>query len=158
MHMELIPRIVSGTFKNSTTDVLKNWGSLGRYNHIPGLLAIFLLPYFTRVWIIQEVAASPLVRVYYGANASCSWDDLESVSKASSGWGLYSFGTDAFMGGVPEHLDSPHQFSRKSQARSAPALGGPPLRLGNACQGQNLRPSRTATFGRARNVRHCSEL
>jgi len=94
----LIPKVVNGTFKYSVLDPVKNYLSLGHYNNIPGLISIFLLPYFTRVWAIQEVAASPLVRVYYGDNESYSWDDLDPVVEDSSDWSHYSYGTRAFFG------------------------------------------------------------
>lgn len=56
--------------------------SVHTYNR-PPLLAIFELPYFTRIWVIQEVAVSSSVTVFCGHN-SISWDDLVAAEKWSN--------------------------------------------------------------------------
>jgi len=43
--------------------------------HLFHFLSIFELPYFTRVWVIQEVAVSRFAQVFCGQK-SLSWDDL----------------------------------------------------------------------------------
>jgi hypothetical protein len=41
-----------------------------------GLFGIFELPYFSRIWIIQEVAVSRSVEVFCSDSLYCTWDDL----------------------------------------------------------------------------------
>ncbi|KAE8447643.1 hypothetical protein EG329_010614 [Mollisiaceae sp. DMI_Dod_QoI] len=54
-------------------------------------LAIFELPYFTRVWVIQEVAVSPSLEVFCGHH-SISWDSLIDAADTS-----FAFGMDMFQ-------------------------------------------------------------
>jgi hypothetical protein len=49
-----------------------------------GLVCIFDLPYFKRIWIVQEVAASRRVEIFCG-NDSCSWDELVNSLHACHG-------------------------------------------------------------------------
>jgi hypothetical protein len=50
-------------------------------------LSIFDLSYFTRVWIIQEVAVSPVVDVVYGSEL-VSWDDLMTAIRSCVDFGI----------------------------------------------------------------------
>ncbi|KAI0451780.1 heterokaryon incompatibility protein-domain-containing protein [Xylaria acuta] len=43
--------------------------------YLENLRALLELPYFTRVWVVQEIAVSPSVRIISGRD-SISWDDL----------------------------------------------------------------------------------
>jgi hypothetical protein len=45
---------------------------------LPQFLSIFDHPYFSRVWIVQEVAVSPVTVVCCGAQ-SISWNDLVTI-------------------------------------------------------------------------------
>jgi hypothetical protein len=49
-------------------------------------LSIFELPYFTRIWVIQEVAVSSSVEVICGEN-SISWDDLDTAVNMAEQFG-----------------------------------------------------------------------
>lgn len=49
-----------------------------------GLLCIFDVPYFKRIWIVQEVAVSKCVDIFCGTD-SCSWDELVKSLDACQG-------------------------------------------------------------------------
>jgi Heterokaryon incompatibility protein (HET) len=63
--------------------------SVHTYNR-PGLLAIFEQPYFTRIWVIQEVAVSSSAEAFCGHH-SISWDGL-----AAAGERCNTAGTEPF--------------------------------------------------------------
>jgi len=63
--------------------------SVHTYNR-PDLLAIFEQPYFTRIWVIQEVAVSSLVEVFCGHH-SLSWDSLVAAGERCNTAGTEGF-------------------------------------------------------------------
>jgi hypothetical protein len=79
---------VTRVLYNPSRKILESYGLPGSqspdwYNYF----AIFDLPYFECVWIIQEVAVSSRVEVLCGS-ASQSWDDLSDSRDICSDLGL----------------------------------------------------------------------
>jgi hypothetical protein len=72
-----------------TLRLLDRIPSVHTYNR-PPFLAIFEQPYFTRIWIIQEVAVSLSVEVFCGHN-STSWDSLVVADNWSNAVGAEEF-------------------------------------------------------------------
>ena len=95
----LIPRLLNAQkLKEQEADdrSLQHLGSEGRkFYNLPsqyapewrGFLAIFDVPYFRRVWIIQEVAVAPSVTVLCGLD-SIPWNDLVDAVSACHDFGV----------------------------------------------------------------------
>ncbi|KIW03277.1 uncharacterized protein PV09_05493 [Verruconis gallopava] len=92
---ELIPRLIeAGKLREAngderrlthlTAEERKTYGLPSQYElSWRGLFGIFELPYFSRVWIIQEVAVSKFVEVFCGDSLYCTWDDLVDATNVA---------------------------------------------------------------------------
>ncbi|KAL7625002.1 hypothetical protein AAE478_004216 [Parahypoxylon ruwenzoriense] len=74
--------------------------------------ALLELPYFTRVWVVQEIAVSSSVQIFCGPN-SISWDDLATAVSMANELGPRDYGEAHFY-----YMRSFTRFASMSYTRS----------------------------------------
>ncbi|KAF7562303.1 hypothetical protein G7046_g1808 [Stylonectria norvegica] len=89
----VIPKLIESAIADAERSNLGEVELSSRYSpRLSQFLQILELPYFTRIWVVQEVAVSQFVEVLCG-NHSISWDSLTDAVSMSS-----SIRTDSYQG------------------------------------------------------------